>query len=128
MFFIAGLIFAGCASMDVVYEGPRKPKAEVAVLKHDHHYGKYDCVLDSIDGISKSTGLRKLAKESDWKFDYKLEVLPGQHTLVTHPFMSGYVIYGNKFKTTVHNFEAGKTYIIRYNDSRELEIEEEKQK
>lgn len=124
----ACLVLAGCASMDVLYEGPRKARNDVAVLKHVHHYEKVDCVIDSIDGISKSTGLRKLAKESDWKFDYKIELLPGEHTLVTHPFLSGYAIYGNKHKTTVYNFEAGKTYLIRYNDSRELEIEEEKKK
>lgn len=126
------LFLCGCASIDVLYQGERKAKQEVAILKHIHKYGQIDCAINSIDGITKSNQMVKKLTGQDqtvWSNkSYTIELLPGDHTITTYPQKTGYIISGDKYNEIKFYFEAGKTYCIKYIDLQEVVIEEMKDK
>jgi hypothetical protein len=124
-FFLSLTAFlASCASRPEtvrLYEGQQLPAQEVAYLVGD----EASLCLHSVDGRMSPSGRRGYG--SSWDGTYRLEILPGEHTLtVSLNFRTTSDVISNRFTTheiyysiqSVDNvdirlsFEPGRTYVL----------------
>lgn len=120
---VALLSLASCATPSYrTYTGGQRPPQEIAVLLQRYHFWK-DVHIEAIDGVRLSDSvvredgqpLRENEQAGNaWDRSFRLELLPGSHTISVYLVS---VPYGNLMgahPTTTIPFaaEAGKTYEV----------------
>ena len=93
------------------YEGDSLKPEEIVVLKSPHKFFN-DVYLVSLDGKPGRYGRL-------WKNRYRIELLPGRHTLTVRYKEGGPVSVSNR--TLIFTGEAGKIYTVKYSTSTSLE-------
>ena len=93
------------------YEGNSLKPEEIVVLKSPHKFIN-DVDLVSVDGKPGRYG-------SIWNNSYRIELLPGRHTLTVRYKEGGIVSTRNQ--TLTFTGEAGKIYTVEYSSDTSLE-------
>jgi len=93
------------------YEGNSLKPEEIVVLKSPHKFNN-DIYIVSLDGKPGKYG-------SIWKNRYRIELLPGRHTLTVRYKETDLVPVRNQ--TLTFTGEAGKIYTIKYSADISLE-------
>ena len=124
---ITGIILSGCAT-DRLYEGPPRDHMQIAVITSsispdtrvllDHAFDDTPpflgsaSTLHSVDGKegARSNPVYHNVFNSEWDGSFRVEVLPGEHTLEVMPNINGDI---TKPEQTIHFVaEAGHEYFL----------------
>lgn len=107
------LVFVqGCATPTYrLYNGGPLAKEQLAVLHDTPGRWQSSVYIDAVDGLV-STDKRGNWYGSNWDGSFRIELLPGTHTLTVR--LLGGDWYGNGVTTVTFTAEAGKTYVVNY--------------
>jgi hypothetical protein len=110
--FCVFILLQGCAAPTYrLYNGSPLPKEQIAVLKDTPGSWATFIYIVSVDGFVATDKRGSEFFGSIWTGSFRIELLPGTHTLTVRLSSES---YGNGITTVTFTAEAGKIYVVNY--------------